>query len=254
MTEGVAMKKSHSDFVYGIEYNFKNPNKDTFGSAPDIDSVYLLSSFGRIKVDIKKCAYWKGFRKPFGLLCENTPFRTTFYYESYNQLMMADYLTNKHVITLVGLSRVYEAILNYNAQHQSPSEQIDYGERLKFNLPISGKVLVDDSTGIYIRSDSLTLPSGVALPTGEDLLCYPYIFEYDPALTFDNVGTNYYHWRVTDIDIKNTRTNSIPFTNLFSMTQGGVEADSIIPLYIMDRGDSIPNITHNLLNVLNVMI
>lgn len=244
------MKRSHSDFVYGIEYNFKDPELVVFGKSPTLDSVYLLSSLGKIPVDIKKCAYWEGFKKPFGLLCENTPFRTTFYYESYNQLMMADYLTNKHVITFIGLSRVYGSIVKYNSQHQDPSEQIDFENRIDTSNPLTGKVLVDDSTGIYIRSDSLTLPSGVKIPTGNDLLCYPYMFSYDPSLTFDGNGVSYYHWRVTDIDIKNTRNDSIPFTNLFSMTQGGVEADSIVPLYIMNKVGCVPNITKGLFNVM----
>ena len=245
------MKKSHSDFVYGIEYNFTNPSFGSFGARPDFDDVYLLTSAGKIPVDIRKCAKWDGFRKPFGLLCENTPYRVTFYYESYNQLMMADYLTNKNVITLIGLSRVYGAIYRYNTfTHTDPSEQIDFVERIDYDHPITGKVIVDDSTGVYIRTESLTLPSGVSEPFAKDLLCYPYVFEHDRDLTFDNVGDIYNHWRVTDIDITNTRKDSNPFTNLTSMTQGGMEEDKVIPLFIMERNTYIPNIDKSKFNVM----
>lgn len=245
------MKKSPSDFVYGIEYNFKNPTGATFGKAPDLDSVYLLSSVGKVPVNIQKCAYWEGFRHPFSLLCENTPFRVTFYYETYNQLMMADFLTNKNVITLVGLARVYGAIQRYNGfTHPDPSEQIAFEERIDYSHPITGGLIVDDAIGIYVRTDTLTLPSGVSEPTQKDLLCYPYVFYFDNDVSFETGGVGYYHWRVTDIDISNVRKNSKPFTNMVHLTQSDNSDDNVVPFFIMNWGTCIPNIVRDKFNVM----
>ena len=243
------MTKHQSDITYGIEYNFKDPQQTSFGKAPNIDSVFLLNTKGKIPVALRDCAEWEGFRQPFSLLCENTPFRTTFYYETYNQLMMPDWLCNKNVITLVGLQRVSNAIMRYN-NLPSTTTQIDFTNRIDYTKPVVGEAIVDYSTGVYIRSDKLTLPSGTQIPIDQDLLCYPYLFIYDDSLRFDYHDTWYYHWRLSDVDINNTRKDGKPFTNLINMTQDGNITDNQIPLYIVDRSDCIPNIHLEYFNVM----
>lgn len=230
-------ERSKNLIIYGREYNLNS-------TLDHIESVYELTTIGKLIVPRREWATSFLFREPFEILCENMPCRITFYTEKYNRQMEADWLVSRGIITLVGYSRLSQI---FEADNITWEKRIDYHS----NQRIIGHAV--RQYDIFNKFQDYMIPfyslqnttdythiTNNAYFKDKELLNYPFVFS--PHITGNEVDGFF----TKNKEMFGRFCREREYYMAVNQTATSLEQ---IPFLVMKKSDNMPNIELDQLNV-----